>query len=119
MIFLRVLFFVLNKTEKLDDILTEFAHNGIGGATILSSTGMARVLSSHTDDDDIPFLGSVRAFLNPDRKKSNTIFAVLNDEQVNTAVEVIEKTVGNLNHKDTGIVFTFPVDFVKGLPQSE
>lgn len=116
---MKVLFFVLNKTEKLDDVLTEFAHADIGGATILSSTGMARVLSSHYEDDDIPFLGSVRAFLNPDRKKSYTIFAVLNDKEVETAIQVIEKVVGNLNHKDTGIVFTFPVDFVKGLPQSE
>ena len=32
---------VLNKTECLDEILHQFAENGINGATILDSTGMA------------------------------------------------------------------------------
>ena len=29
--------------------------------------------------------------------------------------ECIEKVIGNLDKPDTGIIFTMPVDFVKGL----
>ena len=31
---MKLLTFVLNQTEKLDELLTEFAHMGIGGGTI-------------------------------------------------------------------------------------
>ena len=58
---MRLLFFVMNKTDKLEKLLTEFLQAGIKGATVLSSTGMARVLTNHDDEEDIPFLGSLRA----------------------------------------------------------
>jgi len=117
---MKLLVFVLNNTEKLESFLTEFAYAGIGGATVLSSTGMARVLTSHDDnEEDIPLFNALRSLLNPEREKSNTIFTVLPDEQVPTAIETIERVVGDLNNKDTGIVFTLPIDFVKGLPHLE
>ncbi len=116
---MRLLFFVMNKTDKLEKLLTEFLQAGIKGATVLSSTGMARVLTSHDDEEDIPFLGSLRAMLNPERQKSNTIFAVIENGQLKTAVDAIERVVGDLSSKDTGIVFSFPIDYVKGLPQIE
>lgn len=111
---MKLLFFVLNKTEKLDAVLTEYARRDISGATVLDSMGMARILSHKHDEDEIPFLGSLRAFLNPEREKSNVIFAVIKDSQLTEAVEAIESVVGNLSHKDTGVVFSVPIDFMKG-----
>jgi hypothetical protein len=112
---MKLLFFVLNKTEKLDDVLTEFTRRNINGATVLDSTGMARLLSRKHDDDEIPFLGSLRAFLNPEREKNNIILTVIEDNQLSTAVEAIESVVGDLSCKDTGVVFSVPIDFTKGL----
>ena len=40
---------------------------------------------------------------------------VLKDEQVDEALAAIEETVGDLSKPDTGIVFTVPVDFIKGM----
>ena len=43
-----LLIFILNDHEKLDAILTELEKSGIRGATVIDSTGMAKVL--HHDD---------------------------------------------------------------------
>ena len=41
--------FIVNKVEVLEDLLREFNTAGIHGATILTSTGMARAL--HGNDE--------------------------------------------------------------------
>ncbi|WMJ83759.1 P-II family nitrogen regulator [Oscillospiraceae bacterium LTW-04] len=115
---MRLMVFVLNKTELLEPLLAEFLQAGISGATILESTGMARVLTQY-EGNEIPFIGSIRALLNPERSKSETILFVIKDEQLKTAVATIEKVVGNIYNKDTGIIFSIPIDFVKGLPHLE
>lgn len=112
---MKLLFFVLNKTEKLDEILAEFAHSNISGATVIDSMGMARLLSHKHDEDEIPFLGSLRSFLNPEREKGKVIFTAIQDEQLSDAVKIIETIVGDLSKKDTGVVFSVPIDFVKGI----
>ncbi len=111
---MKLLFFVLNKTEKLDAVLTEFVHRNIHGATVLESMGMARLLSRKHDEDEIPFLGSLRTILNPEREKNNVILAVIQDNQLPEAVSAIEKVVGDLTVNNTGIVFSVPIDFSKG-----
>ena len=113
---MRVLVLVLNKVDKLEDILSEFLAAEISGATVLTSTGMARVLSGREDDEEIPLFGSIRAFLNPAHRESRTVFAVMREEQVPVAIEAIEKVLGDLSRKDLGIVFTLPIDMVKGIP---
>ena len=112
---MRLLFYILNKTEKLDAILTEFAQNGINGATVIDSKGMARILSNKHDDNEIPFLASLRSFLKPERENNITIFTLIQDDQLSVAVEIIEKIIGDLSIKNNGIVFSFPIDYVKGI----
>lgn len=112
---MQLLFFVLNCSEKLDDVLTSFSENDINGATILDSKGMAHILSSFQDEGGVPLFGAMRAFLNPDRLKSNLIIAALEDDCVKKAVKAIEDVIGDLSKPDTGVVFTVPISYVKGL----
>jgi hypothetical protein len=73
---MRLLVLVLNKVDKLEDILSEFLNSEISGATILSSTGMARVLSGREDNEEYPLVRVDRSFLNPaQRGKAKHIFA--------------------------------------------
>lgn len=109
---MKLMVIILNKVEALEPMLARFADLRIGGATILNSTGMARALADYMDDS---FLGALRAVLDPDRDENKTILTVLRDEQVPDAVEAIEDTVGSLDEPDTGIVFTLPVDFMRGI----
>ncbi len=111
---MKCLILILNKTEKLDELLAKFSDNGINGATILSSTGMARQLMNNKENDTVKMFGSLRFLLNPDRAENKTIFCVLSDDQVLLARGAINAVLGNLNQPDTGIVFTVPVDFIDG-----
>lgn len=112
---MKLLIFVLNKTEKLDDVLTEFARRNMCGATVLDSMGMARMLAGTHDEEEIPFLGSLRQFLNSERRQNNVILAAIDDEQVDEAVAAIESVVGDLSNEDTGVVFCLPIDYTKGI----
>ncbi|MDD2259123.1 MAG: hypothetical protein WC278_01605 [Bacilli bacterium] len=112
---MKLLVLVLNQPDKLNKLLHEFNDHEIRGATILESTGMAHTLMS--DDDHL--FGSWRRFLDPNRKESKTIYMVLEDEKIIKVLEIIEFVIGSLNKPDTGIVFTVPVDFVKGINKSD
>ena len=46
---MKFVLIVLNKVEVLDELLEDFVENGIHGATIINSTGMASELFSHHD----------------------------------------------------------------------
>jgi hypothetical protein len=109
---MKLLFFVLNNTDKLDKVLTAFAQKESCGATVIESAGMARILSNNHVKNDIPFLGSLRFFLNPEREKSNIILTVIQDEQLKTAIDAIESVVGSLLNEDTGVAFSVPIDFI-------
>ena len=104
---------VLNHTEYLENILECMLDEGIGGSTILDSTGMMRVLSDD-DDVDMPMLGLLRHMYTPERKASKTVFIVLKDEQVPLLSELIDEVTGGLDKPDTGIAFSMPLSFVKG-----
>lgn len=115
---MELLVFVLNNHEKLDAVLAELEAAGIMGATVIDSTGMAKVL--HHDEEEMVFFGAIRGILNSaSRAKSNTIFMVISKEKIKLAVDAIERIVGDLNQKNVGIVFSIPVDFTKGLSQHE
>ena len=113
---MKLFVLILNKTEKLDELMTEFAHKKICGATILDSTGMARELygSAH-DEEEISFLGSIRGFLSGGgRSGSKTILTVLKDGQEQTILDIVEEVVGDLMQPDTGIMFILPIEYAKG-----
>ena len=109
---MKALFFVLNKVEKLNQLLEEFARIGVKGATIMSSTGMAHSLY---DSDDHHAFASLRNYLDPKRKESKTIMMVIEESDQEKILNCIEKIVGNIDNPDTGIVFTVPVDLIRGI----
>ncbi len=112
---MKLLVLVLNRPDKLNTLLHELNDHEIRGATILESTGMAHTLMS--DDDHL--FGSWRRFLDPNRKESKTIYMVLEDDKILKVIDIIESVIGALDKPDAGIVFTVPVDFVKGIVKSD
>ncbi|MDO4562366.1 MAG: hypothetical protein Q4C12_00885 [Clostridia bacterium] len=103
---------VLNKTECLDTLLTEFAGKGINGATILESTGMAHALS---DEGELRIIASLRVLLDPERQKSKTIFAVIENEQLPLVSSIVNAVTGGLDKPDTGILFATDISYAEGL----
>lgn len=102
---------ILNQVEELEHVLQQLERAGICGATILPSRGMAMALENYMDGS---FLGSLRAVMEPDRVENRTILMALRDEQTQTALDAIDKVV-DLEKPGTGLVFTLPIDMVKGI----
>ncbi|MBQ6951278.1 MAG: hypothetical protein IJN44_07290 [Clostridia bacterium] len=109
---MQVFIFVLNRTEHLEHLLQEFDKNGIIGATVLDSKGMARILHS---EEEMPLFYGLRSIVAPERRSSKTIFCVLNDDKVELARKIVNQVTGGLDHPDSGIMFAVPVSFVEGL----
>ena len=109
---MQLVIIVLNKVEFLEDLLVRFADDGISGATILDSTGMAQVLGH---SEDLSIFGSLRLRSNPEREESKTIFTVIPEEKVAVLRKAFNDVVGDISQPDTGILIGVPVDFVDGM----
>lgn len=106
----KLLVYVLNNVLLLDKFLHELKVNNIKGATILESTGMARKL---IENDDFDFIGSLKVLFDNPRTESRVIMMALEEEQAKVVLEIIDSLV-DLTQPNTGIVFTLPIDYIKG-----
>lgn len=110
---MELLIFVLNKIDRLDDLLKGFSENEISGATVIDSTGLAHLLS----ENDYGF-GMLRSLLDLSRSQNKTIFMVCQSSEVDRIEKIIESSIGNLEEPGTGVLFTVPVGYVKGLQKN-
>lgn len=115
---MQMLIFVLNNIDLLEDVLSELNKEGIHGATVIDSTGMGRVLYN-SNNENVPLFGSLKMILNNHRPFNKTIFTVLKDNEVKTAINAIKNIVGDLSQPDAGILFSLPVNFVEGITTSD
>lgn len=109
----RALFYILNDADLLNDLLEELSEAGVKGGTIFDTNGMGRALAQRPDFGAITL--KLSALLKPDLKSTKTLMFVLDEAKVQSTIEVIEKVVGSLDEPGTGIAFSFPIDFIKGL----
>lgn len=112
---MKLLVFILNKIEKLDQLVQEFAKHNITGATIINSSGLAHKIVDYNDETLSNIIGSLKKILNMNNRSNNTIFMVAKEERISEIIEIIESVVGSLDEPDTGLIFTLPIDFVKGM----
>lgn len=112
---MKLFVLVLNRTEKLDELMLEYAKEKICGATILESTGMAREILKH-EEEEISFFNSIRKFLRSEtaNAKSKTIFVVIRENQEELIKEITKKVIGDFSQPDMGIMFTIKLDYVLG-----
>lgn len=108
---MKLMVLILNKTDVLDNLLEGLSASGLGGATIIESSGLATTLSRL----DSSFISSsIRAILSGAEDDNRTILSVIRNDQLDIARKVIYNTVGDLSTPNTGILFTVPIDFVEG-----
>ncbi|MCA9897375.1 MAG: hypothetical protein H6654_05295 [Ardenticatenaceae bacterium] len=102
-----MLIMVLDDTAHLNDVLNAWDKAGVGGVTIIESTGINRVLQRHSAD--MAFVGFSQMF-GSGRVGHNTLFTVIDSlEMAETAVAATETVLGDLSKPDTGIIFVLPV----------
>lgn len=110
---MQLLVLILNKTECLDQLFEELLSIGIKGATVVESTGMARVIGDQSHD----LFGSIRMLIDTDRESNLTIFMAVNESLVEKTRQVINEAVGGLENPDTAVLFGLPINFFDGKTQ--
>jgi nitrogen regulatory protein P-II 1 len=110
---MKLLVFVLQNVQKLDELMLHLSEAGIRGATIFETSGMAKVLTHSNEDDAL--IRYLRTIMGPDSDSNKTILFVANEEQVTVIRRVIREVIGDLFEPKTGILFSVPVDFTDGI----
>lgn len=108
---MKLVVFVLNKEELLDDVLAAYVEAGVSGATVLDSEGMGRYLTY-----EVPLFADFRAFMQGNKPYNKTIISLVwNEEVIPVIVRLLDKITGGLQLPGNGILFTVPVDYAAGL----
>lgn len=110
---MQLLLIVMNKVEKLDDLLETLLEEGYSGATIINSTGMISKMAKHMEN--YPIFGSLRFLVDFDREENITIFMALKDEQVESVKKIVRNVIGDLSQPNTAVMFTLPILSVEGI----
>jgi nitrogen regulatory protein PII len=106
---------VLHDYNQLDEVLQAWEDAGVGGITILPSTGLARIRQSALRDD-LPLIPSLEDLLGHQERLNRTIFTIVNDDAtVDLVVAATESVTGKLDLPDTGILAVMPLARVFGL----
>jgi len=106
----KLLILILNKVEKLEEVLEGFIEIGITGATVIESVGMGQILS-----EEVPIFAGLRFMFAGAKPHNKTIFSAIKDEKEKPAIKLLQDILGDLNDPGTGIVFTIPIDKIEGL----
>ncbi len=109
---MKLIVFVLNKEEYLNEVLEAFVELGISGATVIDSVGMGRILAH-----DIPIFAGFRNLLQESRPGNKTILSAVEDEKVPLILKTLEQILGDLDEPGNGIFLSLPLDSVKGVHQ--
>ena len=111
----KLVVFVLNNEDLLEQVLEAYVEAGIQGATILDSEGMGRFLTY-----EVPLFAEFRQFMKGNKPYNKTIISVVRDETLIPRLEeLLDNLCGGLKNPGTGILFTVPVDRAVGLVEEE
>ena len=107
---MKLFVYVLNRTEKLQEVLAAYVEVDIPGATIIDSVGMGRVLTS-----EIPVFAGFRDIIQS-REGNRMILSVVEDDaRIDELLLLIEEICGPFDEPGAGISFTVPIENVRGL----
>lgn len=111
---------VLDDVSRSAELLDAWELAGVGGITILETSGLARERRKHGYRDDIPLMPSIRDFLQGRDEPHQTIFSIVQGEaMVERLIEATEAITGKLSEPHTGILFALPLSHVAGIPRQD
>ncbi|GAB4145058.1 MAG: hypothetical protein Fur0021_02140 [Candidatus Promineifilaceae bacterium] len=110
---------VLDNRDECPKVLDAWEAAGVGGITIIDTTGLGRVRQASIRDD-IPLLPNIMDFLEAKEEHHRTLFTVVDSEEmVDRLITVTQQVVGDLNTPNKGLLFVLPVSRVIGLRSAE
>jgi nitrogen regulatory protein PII len=112
---MKLVVFILNREELLEQVLEAFVESGVPGATVLDSAGLGRTLSSK-----VPLFAEIQESMQGIKPANRVIFSLVGDEPAVRRLEkLLEASCGDLSVPGNGLLFTVPVDYAKGLRPEE
>lgn len=109
-----VVVLVLDNLELCPAVLDAWEEAGVGGVTILESSGLGRLRG--TFSDDLPLMPSLRDLFATREFQHRTLFTVVEDDAtLERVIAATERVVGDLNEPRTGLLFAMPVSRALGL----
>lgn len=106
---------VLNDLDDCSPVLDAWEALGVGGITILESTGLGHARKSGIREN-MPTMPSLADFFRRSEQRHRTIFTVVDSEEIaDKLIELTEQTLGNLESADNGVLFVLPVSKAKGI----
>jgi hypothetical protein len=115
---MKFILLALHDSEKLTAVLDAWEQAGVGGATILPSTGLGRIRRNGALREDLPIMPSLDALFTQVENLSHTLFSVVDDRLVADIVTATQNVVGDLSKPDTGILIVMPVEQAYGLEKT-
>ena len=111
---MQLLFLVINRVELVDEIMIALAQAGVRGGTSIDSVGMAKSISGAKNLATIGLLSSILKGVDP-AQKGKTVFVVVDDERVQSAIAAIKIVTGELSQPNAGVLFTVPISYAEGI----
>jgi nitrogen regulatory protein PII len=106
---------ILNDLDDCDPVMDAWEALGVGGITIVESSGLGRARKSGMRGD-LPPMPTLSDFFRRPEHRHRTIFTVVDsDELVDKLIAATEQTLGNLESADSGVLFVLPVSQARGL----
>ena len=107
---------VLNNPDHLDDVLTAWENAGVGGITVLPSTGLGRIRQKEGLRDDVPLIPGLEDFYHHESDISHTLFTIVETEEITQKVLLAtEEVIGDLDNPGNGILVVLPTISIHGL----
>lgn len=111
---------VLDNIELGGVVCDAWEEVGVGGITIMASTGLGRVRQKQGFRDDIPLMPSLRSLLHGPEEHHRTLFSVVEGEaMVDRLIAATEAVIGSLDEPDSGIMIALPVARAVGIQRRE
>jgi nitrogen regulatory protein PII len=111
-----LILFVLNDPDRLEDVLAAWEQAGVGGITILPSTGLGRIRQKEGLRDDLPLVPGLEDFYHHRSDINHTLFTIVDsDALVQKVLQATKAAVGDLDKPGNGILVVLPAASVHGL----
>ncbi len=112
---MQMVMFVLDNPEHLEAILDAWQTVGVTGVTIIESSGLHRVRQKRPLGARYVF-GAINK-TSRIKMEHYTLFAIVPDETtVRACLEAAEKIVGDLDGPNTGVLASWELSVIKGVP---
>ena len=106
---MKLLVVMLNAADKLEEVLEGFIEAGVTGATVVDSVGMGSII------EDVPLFAGLRSLFRGAKPRNNMLFSVIQDEQVDEAMDVLGKILGCAHgERGSGFAVVLPIEAAIG-----